>query len=178
MSEPRTHGSDESESPHERLNREFDQLLGGLRVALPGVQVLFAFLLTVAFTDAFPQLDDDADAAYLLAVTLAAVASVLLIAPSVHHRLRFRAGTKEEMIRTANLLALAASVCLGLAIGCAVYLVGDVGFPGSPARWIGVAITLLAGITWFVLPFRFEADRTPRPQQSDDVDGAPDRGPK
>jgi hypothetical protein len=166
VTDRRTHDIDEPESPHERLNREFDQLLGGLRVALPGVQVLFAFLLTVAFSDAFSRMDHDADTAYLLAVTLAASASVLLIAPSVHHRLRFRDGTKEQMIRTANTLTLAGSVCLGLAIGCAVYLVGDVGFPGSPARWIGVGITVLAVLTWFVLPLGYRADRTPRPGQA------------
>lgn len=170
MTDRRTHDIDEPEGEHERLNREFDQLLGGLRVALPGVQVLFAFLLTVAFTDAFEDLDADAVTAYLLAVTLAALASVLLIAPSVHHRLRFRDGTKEQMIRVANVFSVVGSTCLGLAIGCALYLVGDVGFPGSAARWIGPAVTVVAAFTWFVVPLGYRSGRTPRPagQRGDD----------
>lgn len=153
------------ESEHERLNRELDQLLQELRVALPGVQVLLAFLLTVAFSDRFGTVDRDGDLAYIVAITLAAVASVLLIAPSVHHRLRFRDGTKEEMIRTANVLALTGSAALGLAIGCTVYLVGDAAFPATPARWIGPAVVVLAALTWFVLPLRYRSDQTPRPER-------------
>ncbi len=153
--------NNEVESHHQRLNREFDQLLNGLRVALPGVQVLFAFLLTAAFSDRFEQIDDDASAAYLIAVTLTAVASVLFIAPSVHHRLRFRDGTKEELIRMANVLSLAGAVCLGLAIGCAVYLIGDVAFPQSFARWIGPGVVLLAVFIWFVIPLGFRTHPHP-----------------
>lgn len=153
--------ADPAESEHQRLNRELDQLLQEIRVALPGVQVLFAFLLTVAFTDRFQGIDDDASAAYVLAVTLAAVASVLLIAPTVHHRLRFRDGTKEEMIRTGNVLALTGATCLGLAIGAAMYVVGDVAFPLTLARWIGPGTILLAAITWFAIPLRFRSDQGP-----------------
>jgi Family of unknown function (DUF6328) len=156
-------GRDESES--ERLDRNLTELLGELRVALPGVQVLFAFLLTVAFAERFDRLDDDASALYILAVTLAAVASVLLIAPTVHHRLRFRSGTKEQMIRTANALTLVGAACLGLSIGASVYVVGDAAFPDTPARWIGPAVALLAAFTWFVLPLRFLSGQTPSPTE-------------
>lgn len=155
--------SEETESEHERVNREFDELLGGLRVALPGVQVLFAFLLTVAFASGFKDLDRDGRAVYLASITLAAVASLLLIAPAVHHRMRFRDGAKEQLIRVANRLLVGGAVCLGLAIGCAVYLVGDAAFPLTPARWIGPGITLLAGLTWFVLPLTYRAGRSPKP---------------
>jgi hypothetical protein len=158
---PRDPPSDESE--HQRLNRELDQLLQELRVALPGVQVLLAFLLTVPFADGFDRVEGEARTVFVAAVSLAALASVLLIAPTVHHRLRFREGTKEEMIKTANGLALAGATCLGLAIGCALYVVGDAAFPATPARWIGPAMVAVAAVVWFVLPLRYRSGRTPRP---------------
>ncbi|HEV7722173.1 MAG TPA: DUF6328 family protein [Iamia sp.] len=152
-----------SESEHARLNRELDQLLGELRVALPGVQVLLAFLLTAPFSDKFAQVRDESRSLFVAAITLAALASVLLIAPTVHHRLRFRDGIKEEMIMTANRLALGGAACLGLAIGCAIYVVGDSAFSDSPARWIGPAVVAIAGLTWYVVPLRYREDQTPLP---------------
>ncbi|HYI62871.1 MAG TPA: DUF6328 family protein [Acidimicrobiales bacterium] len=151
------------ETEHERLNRELDQLLSELRVALPGVQVLLAFLLTVPFSDRFDAVTAEASGVFVASVTLTAVASILLIAPVVQHRLRFRDGTKEETIKTANLLALIGAACLALAIGCAVYVVGVVGFPDTPVRWIGPVLVVVAALTWFVLPLRFRPNQTPPP---------------
>jgi hypothetical protein len=153
------------ETPSERLNRELDQLLGELRVALPGVQVLLAFLLTVPFTDRFHDLPASARDVYFAAVTLVAVASVLLMAPTVHHRLRFRRGTKEEMIRTANRLALAGMVCLGLGLGAVVYVAGEAAFPASWVRWVGPGIVAVAAVVWFVIPFGFRTRRPPLDEQ-------------
>src|SRR5690606_37183601 len=99
------------------------------------------------------------------AVTLVAVASILLMAPMVHHRLRFRRGTKEEMIRTANRLALAAMVCLGLGLGAVVYVAGVAAFPGSWVRWIGPAVTVTAFGVWFVVPLGFRTRRPPLDEQ-------------
>jgi hypothetical protein len=147
--------SDETES--ERLNRELDQLLSELRVALPGIQVLLAFLLTVPFTSHFHDLDASAKNVYFAAVSLVAIASVFLIAPTVHHRVRFRDGTKAEMIRNANNLAVAGTACLAMGLGAALYVAGVAAFPSSPARWAGPAITLLAAVLWFVLPFTFRS---------------------
>ncbi len=157
------HGSRGTETEHERLNRELDQLLSELRVALPGVQVLLAFLLTAPFSDQFERVRGESRSIFVAAITLAALASVLLIAPTVHHRLRFRDGTKEEMIHTANRLALVGATCLALAIGCAIYVVGDSAFADSPARWIGPAIVLVAALTWYLIPLRYREDQTPAP---------------
>jgi hypothetical protein len=154
-------GSPETE--HERLNRELDQLLQELRVALPGVQVLLAFLLTVPFSGGFDQVRGESRSLFVAAITLAALASILLIAPTVHHRLRFRDGTKEEMIRMANRLALAGTACIGLAIGCATYVVGDAAFSDSPARWIGPVMVVVAAVTWYIVPLRYREDQTPAP---------------
>ncbi len=151
------------ETEHARLNRELDQLLSELRVALPGVQVLLAFLLTAPFSSNFDSVQGESRGLFVAAVALAAVATILLVAPTVHHRLRFRDGTKEEMIRTANRLTLTGVTCLALAIGCAVYVVGDAAFAGSPARWVGPALVAVAAVTWFVLPLRYRKDRTPVP---------------
>lgn len=151
------------ETEHARLNRELDQLLSELRVALPGVQVLLAFLLTAPFSSNFDAVRHESRALFVAAITLAAVANVLLVAPTVHHRLRFRDGTKEEMIRTANHLTVAGTVCLALAVGCAVYVVGDSAFADSPARWIGPVLVAVAFVTWYVVPLRYRRDQTPRP---------------
>ncbi|MEZ5179434.1 MAG: DUF6328 family protein [Acidimicrobiales bacterium] len=151
------------EDENERLNREFDQLLGGLRVALPGVQVLLAFLLTMAFSARADELDHDGRVVYLLSVVLASLATVALIAPTFHHRVRFREGTKEQMIHTANVLVLAGAVCLATAIGCALYVVGDTLYADSPARWLGPGVVVVAGLTWFALPLTYRSGQTPRP---------------
>jgi Family of unknown function (DUF6328) len=89
----------EDESPGERANRELIELLNELRVALPGVQVLFAFLLTVPFTQRFDVLDATERRVYYAAVMTTAVSTLFLIAPTAHHRLRFRSGVKEQLLR-------------------------------------------------------------------------------
>lgn len=142
------------------------------------MQVLFAFLLTVAFSERFDRVDGDGSTIYLASVTLAAVASVLLIAPSVHPRLRFREGTKEQMIRTGNRLAITGAACLGLANGAAVYVVGDTAFADTPARWIGPAVVVLAGVTWLLVPLQYRAGQTPKPSEgSSDHDERPEGPP-
>jgi uncharacterized membrane protein len=153
------------EDENQRLNRQFDQLLAGLRVALPGVQVLFAFLLTVAFAAGVDRLDADGRAVYLVSVVLAALATIVLIAPTFHHRMRFGDGTKEQMIHTASRLVLIGAVCLASAMGCALYVVGDTLYAATPARWMGPGMVVVAGLVWFVLPLSFRPGQTPRPEQ-------------
>ena len=161
--DPEQGGSRGAETEHERLNRELDQLLQELRIALPGVQVLLAFLLTAPFSDQFEMVRGESRSIFVAAITLAALASILLIAPMMHHRLRFRDGTTEEMIRTANRLAIVGATCIALAIGCAVYVVGDSIFHDSPARWIGPALVLVAAVLWYLVPLRYRSDQTPAP---------------
>ncbi len=158
---PTAAGSPTGESHAERLDRELDQLLGELRVALPGVQVLFAFLLTVPFSARFPELSTGARDVYLGAVTLVGVASVLLMAPTVHHRLRFRRRAKEAMIRTANRLAVGGMVCLALGLGAAVYVAAEAAFPGTGLRWVGAGLVGMSALVWFVVPFTFRSHQPP-----------------
>ena len=155
-------GDEQREDPGERINRELIELLNELRVALPGAQVLLAFLLTVPFMQRFDQLDAADRRIYMFAVIAAALGSLLLIAPSAHHRMRFRQRAKEDIIRTANFCAIAGMGLLALAVGASVYLVADVVY-GRP--FSGIVSGVLIAVTvllWFVMPlvfFRYDKKR-------------------
>jgi hypothetical protein len=159
-------GGDRSETPDERLDRELGELLQELRVALPGVQVVFAFLLTVPFTDRFHELDTVAKDVYLAAMVLMGTTSLLLIAPTVHHRLRFRTGTKHQMITTANRFAVVGMVLMALGFGCASYVAAEAALPGTWARWLGPIFVVVAAILWLLVPFTF-APRAPTTSPTD-----------
>ena len=143
------------EGPQERLDRELMEL-NELRVTLPGVQVLFAFLLTVPFSQRFEQLSDRTVDIYFAAVITSAIASVLLIAPAAHHRLRFRNRAKEQMIRVA-MLALLGAGSLAVALGLAVYVVYDLVYGGGNARLAAAAVSGAAALIWFVLPLFYRS---------------------
>jgi hypothetical protein len=148
-----------AESQKERRDRELIELLNELRVALPGVQVLFAFLLTIPFTNKFSELNRIDTAVYFAALLLCAVASGFLIAPSAHHRLRFRSGAKEDLVVWGNRLAIAGIVALALAIVASVSVVADVLY-GEQVRIPLTAILLVAlGGLWFVFPLLLHPDK-------------------
>jgi amino acid transporter len=125
----------QGESEHERINRELIELLNELRVALPGVQVLFAFLLAVPFTQRFQQLTDVQEYAFFVALLCTTFGSVFLIAPSAYHRLRFRQHDKERMLYTANRLSIAGTIFLAVAMTSAVYLITDLVFNALHGRY-------------------------------------------
>src|SRR3954469_7754678 len=110
-----------AESKDERLDRELIEFLNELRVALPGVQVLFAFLLGVPFTQRFSQVSDLQKDVYFLTFLCAAVATGLLIAPSAYHRLDWRQGDKEHLLVVSNRFAIAGTAFLALAISGSVF---------------------------------------------------------
>lgn len=140
------------ESHEERLDREVIELLNELRVALPGVQVLFAFLLLLPFQQSFAEVTSLDRQIYYLAFASTAAASVLLIAPSTYHRIRFRDRDKEQMLRTSNRFLLGGSLLLGVAIASVTFLVTDVVF-GDPAGATAAAIAAaVVGWFWFGLP--------------------------
>ncbi|MFL5768229.1 MAG: DUF6328 family protein [Actinomycetota bacterium] len=135
------------EDDKERVDRELIELLNELRVALPGVQVLFAFLLIVPFSNGFGSITTLQRAAYFVAFVCTSSATALLIAPSTYHRLRFRQKDKERMLFTANRLAIAGTVLLAFSISAVVYLVTDVLFHAS---WAALVTALNAGwFAWF-----------------------------
>ena len=90
------------ESERERLDRNLEQLMTELRVAMPGVQILFAFLLSVPFTQRFADVTDFQRDVYLVSIVSAGVATGFLIAPTAYHRMTFRRGEKRHLVFTAN----------------------------------------------------------------------------
>jgi hypothetical protein len=140
------------ETPAERVDRNFNELLGELRIALPGVQVLFAFLLTVPFAQGFPRLTGFERGIYFAVLLLTALSCALLIAPTAYHRLQFRQGRKEEILFFANRAAVLGLGALALAMTGAILLITDFLFGASAAIPIGAATALLFGSLWYLLP--------------------------
>ena len=130
---------DSAESHSERVNRELIELLNELRVALPGVQVLFAFLLAVPFATGFAQTNDFQRDLFFGTLLATAISSALLIAPSAYHRMNFRERDKERMLLTSNTLTLAGLFFLALAIVGAVALIADFIYgPAVPILCAGI----------------------------------------
>jgi hypothetical protein len=141
-----------AESEKERVDRELIELLNELRVALPGVQVLFAFLLTLPFTNRFREVTGSSEALNVVALVSTAAASAFLIAPSAYHRLNFRTPDKERMLFTANRLAIAGTTLLALGIATSVYVVVSFLYgPGVGGGLAGAVAALLAWL-WYGLP--------------------------
>jgi hypothetical protein len=148
----RPSGREESEA--ERLDRNLGELLQELRVALPGVQVLFAFLLAVPFQQNFTKISEFEKKVYFATLLLTALSAALLIAPSAYHRLTFRYQQKHRLVFISNRLAIAGLATLALAMTCAVMLITDVLF-GTVATVITVALVLtMFVVLWAVLPLK------------------------
>jgi hypothetical protein len=152
VGEQRSGGSD-GETRHERINRELIELLNELRVALPGVQFLFAFLLIVPFQQKVDTITGFQRNVYFVALASAAVATALLIAPAAQHRVLFRQHDKEALLRRSNRSAVAGLVALGLAICSALLLVIDVLFSLTLA-WVTAGLLAVLLLWWWVaVPF-------------------------
>jgi membrane-associated HD superfamily phosphohydrolase len=148
----RPSGREESEDA--RLDRNLGELLQELRVALPGVQVLFAFLLAVPFQQNFTQITPFEKKVYFATLLCTAISAALLIAPSSYHRLTFHLQQKHELVFLANRFTIAGLTFLALAMTGAIVLITDVLFGGVMTVITGVgAITMFATL-WYVLPLR------------------------
>src|SRR4029077_7038141 len=124
----------------------------GLRVALPGCQVLFAFLLVVPFQQAWQSVTSFERDVYYVTLVLTASATVCLIAPTARHRVRFRELDKEWIVRSSNRLAIAGMVLMGLAICGALVLISSVVFDGGAVGVIPVVIGIAIAWLWFGAP--------------------------
>ena len=136
----------------EDLDRELIELLNELRVTLPGVQVLFAFLLIAPFSQGFERVNDLQKYMYLAALVFAALGSAFLIAPTPYHRVRFRDRDKEAMIVIGNRLALAGTVCLAIGISCALFFVTDFLFRAPIPALLTAVVAGVIAIFWYALP--------------------------
>lgn len=137
--------------PESKQDRELIELLNELRVALPGVQVMFAFLLMVPFSQGWPQTSSTQRGVYFASFMLATLATLFLISPTTYHRIRFRDHDKEHMLKLSNRFAIVGTLLLAMAMSCVVFFVTDYIFPNITA----IATALVAGLFawfWFGLP--------------------------
>ena len=140
------------ESDDERHNRELIELLNELRVALPGVQVLFAFLLAVPFANGFPKLGKLDRDVFFVAFISTALSTVALIAPSSYHRLRWRQHDKERMLVISNALTIAGLALLAIAISCTVFVITDFLFHRAWAATFTAIVAAAFLVLWYGLP--------------------------
>jgi hypothetical protein len=141
-----------NETEAERIDRNLAELLQELRVAGLGVQVLFGFLLAMPFSNAFSSLDPEQRRLYLAVLLLAALSTALLTAPVAYHRIVFRRHMKHDLLRAANVMALAGLMTVALAICGAVLLVVSIVYDGLIAAVIAALAATAYFVLWFVLP--------------------------
>jgi hypothetical protein len=140
------------ESEEQRRNRELIELLNELRVALPGVQVLFAFLLAVPFANGFPKLGKLDRDIFFVAFISTALSTVALIAPSSYHRIRWRQHDKERMLVASNVLTIVGLGLLAVAITCTVFVITDFLFHRAWAAAFTALVAAAFLILWYGLP--------------------------
>jgi hypothetical protein len=148
----RDSGRDETEG--ERLDRNLAELLQELRVALPGVQVLFAFLLAVPFQQGFEKITPFQKGAYFGTLICTAISAVMLISPTAYHRLTFRYQQKRRLVFYSNRFAIIGLGFLALAMSGAIMLITDVLFGTMATVLMSAATVLVFGVFWFGLPLR------------------------
>jgi membrane-bound acyltransferase YfiQ involved in biofilm formation len=147
------------ETEEERLDRNLTELLNELRVALPGVQVLFAFLLGVPFTQRFAELTDFQEDVYYATLVCAAAATAFMIAPTAHHRIEFRLQDKRHIVFIANRFAIIGLSFLATAMTSVVLLITDVMFGGLATVIATTVAALTFGYLWYVIPIVRRAKR-------------------
>jgi Family of unknown function (DUF6328) len=142
----------EQETPKERADRELIELLNELRVVLPGVTVLLAFLLAVPFAKGWTRVTSFQRDVFVVAFLATAVSVALLAAPSSYHRLRFRHGNKERMVRIGNRLSIAGIAASALSLLAVVVLVMDYVVSRGAAVAAAVALFVVIAVLWYGLP--------------------------
>ena len=141
-----------AETDKQQTDRQLAELLNELRVALPGAQVLLGFLLTVPFATRFGRTTHLERVALFVCLLLTVGGTVLLMAPSVYHRLRWGRGGKSDVVLVAHRLFLAGSSLLAGGIVAAVFLIGDVLFGMTAAIVAAAGVALTVAVSWYLLP--------------------------
>ena len=168
----------DGESKGERLDRELMELLQELRVILPGVQVLLAFLLTAPFQQRFADLPGSLRNAFFASIVCATLATAFLIAPSAQHRLRWRAGEKERLLQIGNQMALWGTVFLAAAIVLALYVVTNVLFTSDLALMTAGAAVVVFAVLWYVLPMVWRPSREEKASEEEQSPSSDDAQPE
>jgi hypothetical protein len=146
--------SGRKESEDARLDRNLGELLQELRIALPGVQVLFAFLLAVPFQQHFTEITPFEKKVYFATLLCTAISAALLISPSAYHRMTFHFQQKRWLVFVANRLTIAGLAFLALAMTGAIMLITDVLFGGFATAFFSTAALTMFVVLWFALPLR------------------------
>jgi hypothetical protein len=145
-------GRDETES--ERLDRNLQEMLGELRVALPGVQVLFAFLLVVPFNQRFASVTQFQKTVFFATLLCTAASTVCLIAPTVHHRLEFRQQDKSRIVHTGNRIVVLGLLLLAVAMTGAVLFVTDFLYGNTTTIVVAAGVGAAFAVFWYAIPLR------------------------
>jgi len=145
------------ETDEERVDRNLQEMLGELRVALPGVQVLFAFLLVVPFNQRFGEVTDFQKTVYFATLLFTAASTVCLIAPSAHHRIEFRQQDKNSIVTTGNRIVVVGLGLLGIAMTGAVLFVTDVLYDTPTTIVAAAGVGLAFAVLWYGVPLRRRA---------------------
>jgi len=143
-----------NETALERADRNLAELLQEVRVAQMGVQVLFAFLLTVPFSSRFDELTSFQRHVFFVTLLAAGGAAVLLIAPTSWHRILFRCGDKEHLVRVSNRYAIAGLAFVAIAMVGVLLLASDFLFGAGVAAVVTAGVALVCAATWYMLPLR------------------------
>jgi hypothetical protein len=151
----------DGETPDERHNRQLVELLNELRVALPGVQVLFGFLLAVPFSTRFGDITHTERMVYFGTFVAAALASACLIAPASFHRIVWRRGQKERLLHISSGLAIVGTGFLAISISGSVALVTSFLFGGGAAVVAAAIVAAILAGLWFALPMAYRIARRP-----------------
>ena len=142
----------DDESRRERVNRELIELLNELRVALPGVQVLFAFLLAVPFSNGWSKVTEFQKSVFFATLLATSVSTACFIVPTAYHRLNFRQEEKENILLRSNHFAIAGIMLLALAMVAVIVLITDVLYSDVAALVAGAFALVLFGGLWAALP--------------------------
>ena|SRR5579872_366832 len=148
------------ETEKEKTDRQLIELLNELRVALPGAQVLLAFLLTAPLQSHFARTSQFERGLLFAGVVFTGVGVLLLMAPSVYHRIRWDKGGKEDVVRTGHKLFLLGTASLALGLFCAIFVAAELLVSLAAAILVVLALLALVGVTWYALPI--ERGRDPR----------------
>jgi hypothetical protein len=140
------------ETDAERIDRNFNDLLQELRVSQAGVQILFAFLLTLAFTQRFESITAFQRNVYIVTLLCTAAATALIIGPVSYHRLVFRRRLKPTLVNASNRMAIGGLAFLFLAMVGSVLLIADVVLDGGIVGWITAGTAVFFLVLWYVIP--------------------------
>ena len=164
MNDEQDTGGEPGESEKERIDRELIELLNELRVALPGVQVLFAFLLVVPFQQRFTTVTEFQKTLYFVALLCSAAATILLIAPSANHRILFRAREKPALLKRSNVMTIAGLGFLAAAVVAVVMLITDYLYGTETTVVVTAIVALGFAVLWYLVPLRQRASGAVAPK--------------